>query len=83
MEARGQTAEIMIAEARKAFWVMTGFIAVIWILQIFNWLSGYALGREFALRAWVPESLPDILRCTRNSTISASDLKRHSRRSPG
>ncbi|MEV0148998.1 MULTISPECIES: hypothetical protein [unclassified Nonomuraea] len=46
MEAKDRTAEIMIAEARKAFWVMVGFLAVIWILQIANWASGYALSRD-------------------------------------
>ncbi|MEZ7132819.1 rhomboid family intramembrane serine protease [Nonomuraea sp. AD125B] len=61
MESRGQTAEIMIAEARKALWVMVGFLAVIWVLQIPNWLSGYALSREYGVQAWNPETLPGII----------------------
>ncbi|MGI5292576.1 rhomboid family intramembrane serine protease [Nonomuraea polychroma] len=61
MEAKGRTAEIMIAEARKAFWVMVGFLAVIWVVQIVNWASGYALSYEYGLQAWNPASLPDIV----------------------
>jgi hypothetical protein len=34
VDAKGRTAEIMIAEARKAFWLMVGFLAVIWVVQI-------------------------------------------------
>ncbi|MFC4122417.1 rhomboid family intramembrane serine protease [Nonomuraea zeae] len=61
MEAKGQTAEVMIAEARKAFWVMVGFLAVIWLLQIANWASGYALSYEYGDRPWDPASLPNIV----------------------
>ncbi|MGP4102994.1 rhomboid family intramembrane serine protease [Nonomuraea sp. KM90] len=61
METKGPTAEIMIAEARKALWVMVGFLAVIWILQVVNWATGYALSYEFGRQAWNPESLPDIV----------------------
>ncbi|MEU4407449.1 rhomboid family intramembrane serine protease [Streptosporangium sp. NPDC023963] len=60
MGAKGGTAEIMIAEARKAFWVMVGFLALIWVMQIANWTSGYALGQEHGVRPWDPASLPDI-----------------------
>ncbi|GAA3441507.1 rhomboid family intramembrane serine protease [Planomonospora venezuelensis] len=61
MEAKGRTAEIMIAEARKAFWVMVGFVAVIWLVQIANWVSGYALSHQHGIQAWSPGSLPDIV----------------------
>ncbi|MCK2220967.1 rhomboid family intramembrane serine protease [Actinomadura sp. ATCC 31491] len=61
METKGQTAEIMIAEARKALWVMVGFLAVIWILQIPNWATGYALSREYGVQAWNPDTLPGIV----------------------
>ncbi|GAA3095900.1 rhomboid family intramembrane serine protease [Streptosporangium carneum] len=61
MEAKGRTAEIMIAEARKAFWVMVGFLAVIWATQIVNWASGYALSHQHGIQAWNPASLPDIV----------------------
>ncbi|MEV5409969.1 rhomboid family intramembrane serine protease [Thermopolyspora sp. NPDC052614] len=57
----GRTAEFMIAEARKAFWVMVGFLGLIWVLQIVNWLSAYSLSQRFGVRSWDPESLPDIV----------------------
>ncbi|MCA2229844.1 rhomboid family intramembrane serine protease [Nonomuraea aurantiaca] len=57
----GPTAEIMIAEARKALWVMVGFLAVIWTIQVFNWASAYDLSKEFGLQAWDPETLPGIV----------------------
>ncbi|MBB4920334.1 rhomboid family intramembrane serine protease [Streptosporangium saharense] len=60
MEARGQSAEIMVAEARKAFWLMVGFLALIWAVQIVNWTFGYSLSYQYGLRAWTPSSLPDI-----------------------
>nr|BFE82601.1 hypothetical protein GCM10020093_052020 [Planobispora longispora] len=50
----------MVAEARKAFWVMVGFLVLIWLVQIANWASGYALSREHGLQAWNPASLPEI-----------------------
>ncbi|WP_433443926.1 rhomboid family intramembrane serine protease [Nonomuraea sp. CA-141351] len=61
MEAKGRTAEIMVAEARKAFWVMVGFLAVIWIIQIPNWASGYALSYQYGVQPWNPARLPDII----------------------
>ncbi len=57
----GRTAEFMIAEARKAFWVMVGFLGLIWVLQIVNWLTGYSLSYRFGVRSWDPGSLPDII----------------------
>ncbi|WP_196452116.1 rhomboid family intramembrane serine protease [Planomonospora sp. ID82291] len=61
MEAKGRTAEIMIDEARKAFWVMVGFLALIWALHIPNALSGYALAYEHGRVARDLSSLPDIV----------------------
>ncbi|MFF5210163.1 rhomboid family intramembrane serine protease [Streptosporangium sp. NPDC000396] len=61
MKATGRTAEIMIAEARKAFWVMVGFLAVLWMMQIANWASSYALSYRHGIQAWNPASLPDIV----------------------
>lgn len=46
----GRTAEIAIAEARKAFWVMVGFLGIIWLIQIVNALDGYGLSYRFGLR---------------------------------
>ncbi|MFC6081726.1 rhomboid family intramembrane serine protease [Sphaerisporangium aureirubrum] len=57
----GRTAEIMIAEARKAFWVMVGFLAFIWVVQIANALSGYLLSQSFGIVARDPARLPGVV----------------------
>jgi membrane associated rhomboid family serine protease len=57
----GPSAEAMIAEARKAFWVMVAFLAVLWILQIFNALDNYGLDQSYGIVARNVSSLPDIL----------------------
>ncbi|WP_214411741.1 rhomboid family intramembrane serine protease [Sphaerisporangium fuscum] len=61
MGTERQTAEIMVAEARKAFWVMVGFLAFIWLVQIANWAGGYALSRSFGIVARDPSGLPGII----------------------
>lgn len=63
-QARGRAggdAEIMIAEARKALWIMVGFLAVIWLVQVFNSIDGYQLSQDYGIRARAVSSLPDIL----------------------
>jgi membrane associated rhomboid family serine protease len=57
----GRTAEIAIAEARKALWVMVGFLGIIWALQIVNWLDGYGLSYRFGVRSWDVNGLPGIV----------------------
>ena len=59
-EGRSQ-AEAMIAEAKKALWVMVALLAVLWVVQIASSLTGYALSREFGIEARDPASLPEIL----------------------
>jgi len=54
-------AETVLAEARKALFVMVGFIAVIWLIQIVNWATHYHLTFSYGIRARDPGSLPDIL----------------------
>ncbi|MEU4210396.1 rhomboid family intramembrane serine protease [Streptomyces sp. NPDC026206] len=54
-------AEAMIAEARKAFFVMFGFLAVIWALQLANWGSDLRLVRDYAVVAGDIGRLPEIL----------------------
>src|SRR5690348_4986883 len=44
-----RTAEIDIDEARKAFFLMVGFIALIWVLQIFNWVGHYRLDYDYGV----------------------------------
>lgn len=53
-------AEMMIAEAKKALWVMVGLLAVLWVIQLVNAPTGYDLSREFGIEARDPASLPEI-----------------------
>jgi membrane associated rhomboid family serine protease len=51
---RRRSAEIDVDEARKAFFLMVGFIALIWILQIANWADRYGLDGTYGI---LPRSL--------------------------
>ncbi|MFE9307599.1 rhomboid family intramembrane serine protease [Streptomyces sp. NPDC088353] len=53
--------EQMIAEARKAFFTMFGFLAVVWLVQLANYTGGYALSRQFGVASGDLGTLPDIL----------------------
>ncbi len=46
---RRRAAEIDVDEARKAFFLMVGFIALIWILQVFNWTDHYRLDGSYGI----------------------------------
>src|SRR5215469_3638147 len=53
-------AQAIVAEARKAFYVMAGILVVLWIIQIINWAGHYQLTLNNGI---VPRSisrLPDI-----------------------
>ncbi|MFF3613216.1 rhomboid family intramembrane serine protease [Streptomyces sp. NPDC002580] len=54
-------AERMIAEARKAFFVMFGFLAVVWLVQLANYADHYALSRDYGVVSGDLGTLPDIL----------------------
>jgi membrane associated rhomboid family serine protease len=54
-------AETVLAEARKALFVMVGFLAILWIVQIFNWADHYHLSVEYGIRTRSVGSLPEIL----------------------
>jgi len=54
-------AETVLAEARKALFVMVGFLALLWIIQIANWADGYRLTFDYGIRPRDAASLPDIL----------------------
>jgi len=41
--------EIDIVEARKAFFLMVGFIGLIWVLQIANWAGHYRLDYHYGI----------------------------------
>lgn len=53
-------AELMIAEAKKALWVMVGLLAVLWVIQLVNSVGDYGLSHEFGIEARDPASLPEI-----------------------
>ncbi|HMH38574.1 MAG TPA: rhomboid family intramembrane serine protease, partial [Streptosporangiaceae bacterium] len=44
-----RAAEIDLAEARKAFFLMVGVIALIWVLQIFNWAGHNRLDYDYGI----------------------------------
>src|ERR1700745_3126226 len=44
-----RAAEFDVAEARKAFFLMVGFIALIWVLQIVNWADHYRLDVSYGV----------------------------------
>lgn len=52
--------EEMIAEARKALFVMVGFLAVVWGVQCANWAGDYALSRDYGLIPGDPGRLTDV-----------------------
>jgi membrane associated rhomboid family serine protease len=54
-------AETVLAEARKALFVMVGFLALIWVIQIANWADHYQLTVDYGIRPHDVGSLPDIL----------------------
>src|SRR5580698_6994286 len=51
---RRRAAEIDVDEARKAFFLMVGFIALIWVLQVANWANHYHLDASYGI---LPRSL--------------------------
>jgi membrane associated rhomboid family serine protease len=55
-----RTAEIDIDEARKAFFLMVGFIGLIWALQIVNAADSYHLDQDYGILPRSITHLPDI-----------------------
>jgi membrane associated rhomboid family serine protease len=53
-------AEAVLAEARKALFVMAGFLAVIWVIQLVNVADHYQLALSYGIRPRDPGSLPNI-----------------------
>ena len=51
----------VLAEARKALFIMAGLIAVIWIIQIVNWADHYQLTYHYGIKPHDVSSLPYIL----------------------
>ncbi len=53
-------AEQLVAEARKALFVVVGLMVVVWAVQVANWGTDYDLAREFAVVSSDVGRLPDI-----------------------
>ena len=53
--------ETVLAEARRALFVMVAILAILWIIQIANWADHYQLTLSYGIRARDVGSLPDIL----------------------
>lgn len=53
-------AEAVLAEARKGLFVMVGFLAILWIIQIANWADHYQLSYEYGIIPHHLSRLPDI-----------------------
>jgi membrane associated rhomboid family serine protease len=50
----------ILSDARRALFVMAGVIAVIWALQVINWLDNYWLSVHFGIVARESSRLPEI-----------------------
>lgn len=51
----------LIAEARKAFFVMFSFLCLVWAIQLGNWSDGNALTHRFGIVPQDASRLPDLL----------------------
>jgi membrane associated rhomboid family serine protease len=51
----------LLAEARKALFVMVGFLAILWIIQLVNAADRYQLTYNYGIRPHDVRSLPDIV----------------------
>ena len=54
-------AESVLAEARKAFFVMAGILAVLWIIQIANWADHYQLTLDYGSGRATSAACPNIV----------------------
>ena len=54
-------AESLVAEARKALFVMVGFLVILWIVQVVNFAYGYHLSQNYGILPRDVHSLPDLL----------------------
>ncbi|GGV49615.1 rhomboid family intramembrane serine protease [Kitasatospora herbaricolor] len=50
----------MIADARRAFFVMIGVLAVVWLIQVANWADDYRLTQDFGIRPQQVGRLGDV-----------------------
>ncbi|MDH6119404.1 rhomboid family intramembrane serine protease [Kitasatospora sp. GAS204B] len=56
---RPGTESLLIAEARRAFFVIFGFLCALWLIQLGNWADGEALVRDYGIRPHDLTRLPD------------------------
>jgi membrane associated rhomboid family serine protease len=54
-------AESLVAEARKALFVMVGFLAILWLVQLANFADGYRLSNAYGINPHDVHSLPYLL----------------------
>ena len=54
-------AESILADARRALFVMAGVLALLWVIQLVNWADGGHLSFQYGIRPRDIGSLPDIL----------------------
>jgi len=54
-------AESLVAEARKALFVMVGFLALLWLVQLVNVADGYRLSEHYGIIPHDVHTLPYIL----------------------
>ncbi len=54
-------AESILADARRALFVMVGVLALIWAVQLVNWADHYQLSLDYGIRPRAIGSLPDLL----------------------
>ncbi|GAA2745084.1 rhomboid family intramembrane serine protease [Kitasatospora cinereorecta] len=52
---------MMIAEARRAFFTVFGFLCVVWALQLVNWLDDTRLAIDYGIRSHDLDYLPNVL----------------------
>jgi membrane associated rhomboid family serine protease len=51
----------LVAEARKALFVMVGFLAILWVIQLANFADGYHLSEAYGIIPHDVHSLPYVL----------------------
>ncbi|MEU1178104.1 rhomboid family intramembrane serine protease [Streptomyces sp. NPDC005820] len=61
MDRPTSDAQVMVAEARKAFFVMFGFLALVWLVQLANFADDYAPAREYGVVSGDLGTLPHLL----------------------
>ncbi len=54
-------AESLVAEARKALFVMVGFLAILWLVQVVNWADHYKLSYSYGIIPHDVHALPYLL----------------------